>query len=83
MTRNEIVQRNISLSFDFIRHLVKSPELLESIPVGAEVEFVEHDLPQPVGPESGNELSNAVLFKVERAFREIRGPNGSDESVAK
>ena len=83
MTKNEIVQRNISLSFDFIRHLVKNPDLLESIPEGAEVEFVEHDLPQPVDPESGNEPPKAVLFKVERAFREIKGFQGSDESMAK
>jgi len=83
MTKNEIVQRSISLSFDFIGHLVKNPDLLESIPEGAEVEFLEHDLPQPVEPESGNEPSNAVLFKVERAFREIRGLQGSDGSMGK
>jgi hypothetical protein len=83
MTKNEIVQKNISLSFDFIRHLVQNPHLMESIPDGAEVEFVEHDLPVPVEPEREHKPCKAVLFKVEHTFREMTELRCNDESFGK
>jgi hypothetical protein len=71
MTKNEIVQKNISLSFDFIRHIVKNPDLLEVIPDNADVQFVESDLPTPVKPESDPVAGKTVLFKVEHIFKEM------------
>lgn len=43
MTKKEIVSRNIGLSFDFIRQAVKEPALLNKIPNGSVLEFVEKD----------------------------------------
>lgn len=83
MTKTEIVQKNISLSFDFIRHIVKNPDLLEAIPDNAEIEFVERDLPVPVEQESVPGPCNAVLFKVEHTFREISGHRCSGDSSGK
>jgi hypothetical protein len=71
MTKNEIVQRNISLAFDFIRHLTKNPDLLKSIPDHAEVQFVTPDLPVAVAPESVREPRRAVLYRVDHTFSEI------------
>ena len=71
MTKNEIIQKNISLSFDFIKHLMGNPGLLEQIPGGAEIEFLEHDLPTPVPSESAKEPCITKIFKVEHIFREI------------
>ena len=71
MTRNEIVKKHISLTFDFIRYLTKNPEVLARVPDDIEVEFLELDLPIYIPKESPVESNKSVLFKVEHTFREI------------
>ncbi len=43
MTNNEIVTRNIGLTFDLIRKIIKNPDLADKIPDNAIIEFVEKD----------------------------------------
>ena len=43
MTKREIVTRNIGLTFDFMRQALKKPALLDNIPNGSVLEFVEKD----------------------------------------
>jgi len=40
-SQDEIVKKNIGLSFDFIRAAVTDPHLLDKVPDGAEIEFLE------------------------------------------
>jgi hypothetical protein len=50
----EKIQRDIHLTFEFTRYLVDHPELLDRIPDGAQIEFVEEGCPIPesrVNPE--------------------------------
>lgn len=46
MTRKETIHRNIGLSFDFLKEIDRSPGLLNKIPKGAVIEFVEKDFPK-------------------------------------
>lgn len=43
MTKKEIINRNIGLTFDFIRQAVNEPALLDKIPNDSTLEFVEKD----------------------------------------
>ena len=43
MTNKEIIKRNIGLTFDFLRQIIKDPTILEKIPDGSVLEFVEKD----------------------------------------
>jgi len=43
MTKKEIINRNIGLTFDFLRQVAKNPSLLDKIPNGSTLEFVEKD----------------------------------------
>jgi hypothetical protein len=43
MTKKEIINRNIGLTFDFIRQAVNEPDLLNQVPDGSILEFVEKD----------------------------------------
>ena len=43
MTKKEGISRNIGLTFDFIRQAIKTPLLLDKIPNGSTLEFVEKD----------------------------------------
>ena len=45
MRKNEIVKRNVSLVFDFLRYLTDHPEMIEKIPDGCELEFLDKDFP--------------------------------------
>lgn len=71
MTKNEIVQKNIAFFFDFIRYLVKYPDLLEGIPEGTEVEFVERDLAFRAAKSSVSGTGNTIIFNVEHTFKEM------------
>ena len=43
MRNKETIERNIGLTFDFLKQAVKFPTLLNNIPDGAVIEFVEKD----------------------------------------
>lgn len=43
MTRKEAANRNIGLAFDFMRQVVNEPALLDKIPDGSVLEFIEKD----------------------------------------
>jgi hypothetical protein len=44
MTKKEYVERNIGMTFDFIRHLIDHPEVINTIPDGAELDFIDKDM---------------------------------------
>ena len=73
MRKDEIVRKNISLVFDFLRYLTEHTELIDKVPDGCELEFLEKDFPlterQP-SPEGAKK----VVLKVEHIF-DIGMPN--------
>ena len=71
MRKDEIVKKNIGLTFDFVRAAVVDPHLLDKVPDGAEIEFLETDLPRIETEERADMGKPPVLFKVERNFQMI------------
>ena len=71
MNKDERVRKHISLSFDFIRYLVKNPKMVNRIPDNAEVDFLETDLPVNISEVGLPAPSQGVLFKVEHVFEEV------------
>jgi hypothetical protein len=67
MKRDEIVRKNISLVFDFLRYLTDHPELIEKIPDECELEFLDKDFPL-TEPEPSAEAVKKVFLKVEHTF---------------
>lgn len=45
MTKREKINRNIGLTFDFLRQAVDKSEIINDIPDGSILEFVEKDFP--------------------------------------
>lgn len=64
MRKDEIVNKNISLVFDFLRYAVDNPDIVDKIPDGSELEFLDKDVPTI---ETGEKL-NKVFLKVEHTF---------------
>jgi hypothetical protein len=42
MTRKENAQKNIRLTFDFIRQVIDNPKILDKMPDGSVLDFVEN-----------------------------------------
>ena len=67
MRKDEIVKKNISLVFDFLRYLTDHPELIEKLPEGCELEFLDKDFPFIETKTSVDGVEKAFL-KVEHTF---------------
>jgi len=67
MRKDEIVKKNISLVFDFLRYLIDHPELIEKLPEGCELEFLDRDFPL-IETEINVEGAEKAFLKVEHTF---------------
>ena len=67
MRKEEIVKKNSSLVFDFLRYLTDHPELIEKLPDGCELEFLDKDFPLSE-TEVSVEGIEKVFLKVEHTF---------------
>ena len=63
MTNNEIVNRNIGLTFDLIRKIIENPDLADKIPDYSVIEFVEKDF--EIKKKSYARNSKLILVKNE------------------
>jgi hypothetical protein len=43
MTNKEMIERNIGLTFDFLKQVIKDTAILNKIPDGSIIEFIEKD----------------------------------------
>lgn len=68
MLYKEIINRNITLSFDFLREIVKSPSKLDEIPDNSTIEFVEKDRP---GLRAEKNKDPDKYFKVKHYFEKL------------
>ena len=67
MKKDEIVKKNISLVFDFLRYLTDNPELIEKLPEGCELEFLDRVFPL-IETETSVEGAEKAFLKVEHTF---------------
>ena len=67
MTKKEIVNRNIGLTFGFVREVIKKPALAERLPAHCEIEFVEKDF--PIKDEDA--LRDKYIIKVKSVFEPV------------
>ena len=70
MTKKEYADRNIGLAFDFIKQIIDHPDILDTIPDNAELDFVEKDTPVKLKP--GRKGKKVVLYKVEHVFAPVK-----------
>ncbi len=56
MTKKEYVERNIGMTFDFVKYLIDHPDKIESLPNGAELDFIDKDMPFKINKQGGKEL---------------------------
>lgn len=71
MTKKETAERNIGMTFDFIRQVVEDPALAKSIVDGAEIDFIDKDM--PVKGREFHKGRRVSRYKVEHVFEPVKG----------
>ena len=64
MTNKETINRNIGLTFDFLRQVIKNPDMLNEIPDGSTLEFVEKDFSKIEKPTLSSSSKKRKYLKV-------------------
>lgn len=68
MTNKETIQRNISLTFDFVNYLIDDKSELEKLPDNFTLEFKEKDFPK-LEPKHVN---NSSIQKTEKKYVRVK-----------
>ena len=68
MTNKETVNRNVGLSFDFIRQIVGNPNMINNIDDNSTIEFLQKDYPER---EKTKRIIANKYIKVKRNFELI------------
>jgi len=68
MTNKETVNRNVGLSFDFIKQIVRNPEMIDNIENNSTIEFLQKDYPER---EKTKQVIANKFIKVKRNFELI------------
>jgi len=70
MTKKEYIEKNIGITFDFIKHLIDHPNVIDTIPNGAELDFIDKDMPLKA---AGYKRKKVTRYKVEHVFEHVKG----------
>jgi hypothetical protein len=69
MTNKEKITRNIGLSFNFLREIIRNPEILNSIENNSYIEFVEKDFSMM---KKTGKSKHVKYYRVKSNFEEIK-----------
>ena len=64
MTQKEKINRNLGLTFDFLRQVAKDALILDKIPTGSTLEFVEKDFAKIEKPRKRKTRSRTKYLRV-------------------
>ncbi|MBS4028603.1 MAG: hypothetical protein KGZ58_08190 [Ignavibacteriales bacterium] len=67
MTNKETVQKNIELTFDFVRQIIDNPAVVEQLPDKCDIDFIEKDFTLL----TEKELTKKRLIKVDHTFEVV------------
>lgn len=70
MTKKEHVERSISMTFDFVRYLIDHPKIIDTIPDGAELDFIDKDMPFKVRKD--DRRKKVARYKVGLVFEPVK-----------
>ncbi len=68
MTNKETINRNVGLTFDFLKQIVKNPAILDNIEDHSVIEFLQKDYPEL---EHSAKKAADKYIKVKREFELI------------
>ena len=70
MTKKEYVERNIGVTFDFVKYLVDHPDLLNTIIDGADLDFIDKDISLRTSVQPNKKKINR--YRIQHTFEPIK-----------
>lgn len=70
MTKKEHVERSMGMTFDFARYLIDHPKIIDTIPDGAELDFIDKDMPFKVRKD--DRRKKVARYKVGLVFEPVK-----------
>jgi hypothetical protein len=70
MTKKEYVERNIGVTFDFVKHIIDHPEIIGTLPDGAELDFIDKDV--PLKTKAPLKKKKITRYKVQHTFELVK-----------
>ena len=71
MTKKELAERNIGITFDFVRRVIERPALADSFADGSELDFIDKKIPlKHLAAKKGRRITR---YKVGHTFEPIKG----------
>ena len=69
MTNKETIERNIGLTFDFVKHLIDHPEDLKELPDNFTLEFAEKDFAnKEMKSDQPSSIKKSKVVRVRNSF---------------
>lgn len=66
MGNNKKIKRDLAVGLDFVENIIQNPELLDNIPDGATITFLDKAAPKTETKEE--QKMNRIYVKVKRVF---------------
>jgi hypothetical protein len=66
MKNKEQIKRDMAIAFDFIEQIIDNPDILDKIPEGTEVTFLDSENVKP--EKQSNKGTSKKYIKVKRSF---------------
>ena len=59
------------MTFDFVRHIIDHPEIIDTMPAGAELDFIDKDMPMQI--KASTKRKKIAGYKVQHVFEPVKG----------
>ncbi len=80
MTNKETINRNLGLTFDFVKYLIENPKLINDLPAKFNLEFVEKDFAKKIKLNKKDNIKTNKFVRVKNSFEVItRGMLSADK----
>ncbi len=66
----QYAERNVGMTFDFVRHLIEHPDIINTITDGAELDFIDKDM--PTKERERVKKKKVISYKVEHIFEPVK-----------
>ena len=75
MTNKENINRNIGLTFDFVRYLIDNPKEIDNLPDEFILEFVDKDFSNKIKPTTKGLKHKETFVRVRNTFEISKTPH--------
>ena len=70
MIKKEYIEKNIGITFDFVKHIIDHPKLFDTIIDGAEIDFIDKEC--NLKNKQQIQKKRVIRYKVQHTFEPVK-----------